>query len=207
MLKKEYMMDDVNDKWEKFLNPDEIKPYLLFCSLFLTSYEILKGIIIDRPIVFFSDWSDLPDPIKVSDYEENVLSLDEKQRPLQASINWHQQNNIIDADDIQIFNRITKYRNTIAHRLLKHCVDNPIDDIGHIFNDIVNLIYKIEKWWIINYELEINPIENVEEIDYDKILPGAIITIQILVDIALGEKEESEHYYKKYIETFKKNKK
>ncbi|MDP2173250.1 MAG: hypothetical protein Q8J62_05705 [Candidatus Cloacimonadaceae bacterium] len=198
------MIDDVQNKWEKFLNPDELKPYLLFCSLFITCYEMLKETFIERLVVFYTEGFDESGFKTGSDYKEKVLSLDDKKRHLQASINWHIQNAIIDENDVKAFNRITECRNTITHRLLSSYVESLNEDLGHIFNDIVNLIYKVEKWWIINFELEIQQIEDADEIDYEGIMPGAIMTIKLLVDIALGDKEESEFYYKEFIKVYKK---
>lgn len=203
-LQDESMLNGVHNKWEKFLNPDELKPYLLFCSIFITCYEMLKETFIDRLVVFYSDSYDKSGLKIGTNYREKVLSLDDKQRPLQASINWHKQKSIIDENDIKAFDRITECRNTITHRLLSSFLESPIVDIGQIFNEIVNLIYKVEKWWIINFELEIQPIEDAEEIDYEGIMPGAIMTIRLLVDIALGDKEESEFYYKEFIKSYKK---
>lgn len=200
------MLDDVKRTWERLLNPDELKPYLLFCSIFITSYEILKASFIDKLVFFFSDEGEERDPKEKSSFEEEVLSLIDKPNRLQACIKWHQQNDIIDDNDIQTFKRITDFRNAIAHELLKHYEESPTENIGLIFNEMVDLIDKIEKWWIINFELEVNPIEGVGEIDYERIVPGPITIIRILVDIALGDKEESEYYYKKFIKAHKKDK-
>ena len=108
------MIDDIQDKWERFLNPDELKPYLLFCSVFITCYEMLKETLINRLVVFYSEGFNKSGFKTGTNYKEKVLSLDDKKRQLQASINWHKQNSIIDENDIKAFERITDCRNTIA---------------------------------------------------------------------------------------------
>ena len=200
------MLDDVRRQWERLLNPDELKPYLLFCSIFITSYEILKASFIDNLVSFFSDYGEQKGFIKKSSFEEKVLSLIDRPNRLQACIKWHQQHGVIDDNDIQTFKRITDFRNVIAHELLKHYEESSTGDIGLIFNEMVDLIDKVEKWWIINFELAIDPPEGASEIDYERIVPGAIMTVRVLVDIALGDKEESEFYYKEFIKTHKRDK-
>lgn len=120
------MIDDVQNTWEKFLNPEELKPYLLFCSIFITSYELLKETIIERLVVFFSDEFDKNGHITGMEYEKEVLALDEKRNILRSSLAWHLKNNIIDSDDMQSFNRITNCRNDLTHRMLKNLTEAPI---------------------------------------------------------------------------------
>lgn len=104
--------------------------------------------------------------------------------------------------NFQLF-ELTDFRNAIAHELLKNIEESSIEDVECVFNEMIDLIDKVGKWWIINFELEVNPIEGVGEIDYERIVPGAITTIRLLVDIALGDKEESEFYYKEFIKAHK----
>ena len=65
--------------------------------------------------------------------------------------------------------------------------------------NIIELLCKIEKWWILNVEIPTNPDFDGKEIDEDGIVPGPIMTLRLLPDIALGSEEESNFYYKEFI--------
>jgi hypothetical protein len=51
------------------------------------------------------------------------------------------------------------------------------------------LLRKIEIWWIENVEIPINPDLDGKAIDYEGIVLGLIITLQLLYNIALGSED------------------
>jgi len=53
---------------------------------------------------------------------------------------------------------------------------------------------KIEKWWIVNVEIPINSDIHEKEIDENGIIPGPVISLQIMLKVALGSEEESRRY-------------
>ena len=63
---------------------------------------------------------------------------------------------------------------------------------------MVDLLHKIEKWWIINVEIPTNPDFDGEDIDEDAVVAGRVITLRLLVGIALGAEEESKFYYSEF---------
>ena len=195
--------DKVLENWKKFLNPDVLKPHLLLCTIFITVYEMLKDTVIERLVEFYSDGFDTKGLIRGHDYENKVLALDEKRNPLRSSLTWHSNKEIIDSSDLDSFHQMSTMRNELTHRLLKSLTDVNILEIADVLSQMISLIDKIERWWIINYELELNPISDADEIDYEGIIPSAIQTIRLLVDIALGDKCESETYYKEFTKLYK----
>ncbi|GAI47696.1 unnamed protein product, partial [marine sediment metagenome] len=60
-------------------------------------------------------------------------------------------------------------------------------------------LHKIEKWWILNVEIPTNPDLDGMEIDKEGIVPGQIMTLRLLLDIALGTEKESKFYYNEFI--------
>jgi len=52
---------------------------------------------------------------------------------------------------------------------------------------------------ILNVEIAINPDFIGKEIDENDIIPGKIMTLRLLSDIALGSEEESRFYYNEFI--------
>ncbi|MDN5053655.1 hypothetical protein [Aliarcobacter butzleri] len=83
--------------------------------------------------------------------------------------------------------------------MLKFLTQIPESDLLDLFQIMLNLITKIEKWWIINYELEINENYIGQEISEEDIIPGINVTLHLLFNIALGEKNESKKYFEEFI--------
>ena len=49
-------------------------------------------------------------------------------------------------------------------------------------------------WWFENFEIEIAPETYLKDIDPKDVVPGNILTIQMMVDVALGSDEEANKY-------------
>lgn len=87
------MSTDAFKSWENFLNPDKLKQNLIQASVYLTAYEILKSIIIDRIQDFYTTSYQLDEATgqlvgKInSDYREKVIKLYLKDE-LQACCLW-----------------------------------------------------------------------------------------------------------------------
>lgn len=188
-------MDNDRPKWVNLMNPDVLRPYLLICSVYITCTELLKESLIDRLVVLYSNGYDKSGFKTGPDYDVKVLSLDKKKNPLKASIKWHLDKGIIDNDDLNVYERITDYRNDLTHRMIRSYMDFSVIDIAVVFNELISLIYKIEKWWTINFDYALADFDSDMEIDYDNVYPGVMFTIKMLVDVALGDREDSLSLY------------
>ena len=103
---------------------------------------------------------------------------------------------MITEDDLLKFEKAKKARNSLAHEL-SLLVSKGIDvDVGESFETIFYLLRKIEVWWIVNFELAINPDYNDEEVDEDGIVPGPILSIQMMLRVLSGDQELLEAYKK-----------
>ncbi|MCG3657725.1 hypothetical protein [Aliarcobacter butzleri] len=193
------MNENVQKNWERFLNPESLKENLVISSLYITSFEILKDSIISKIKDFFIEGFDEKGFIYSEKYNKEVLSLDKKKRPLQASFLWLKKYDVINDDDLNNWERIVLFRNELAHDMLKFLTQIPESDLLDLFQIMLNLITKIEKWWIINYELEINENYIGQEISEEDIIPGINVTLHLLFNIALGEKNESKKYFEEFI--------
>jgi hypothetical protein len=71
------------------------------------------------------------------------------------------------------------------------------------FGDMVTLLDKIERWWIVNVEIPTHPDFDgkYDEIDENGVIPGPILSLRVLIDVALGSDESARFY----INEFKKN--
>lgn len=209
-------MDDhkkAQESWERFLNPDELRPTLMLSSIYISTFEILKDVIISRIKDFywrgFDENGDIIDP----KYQSDVLAKNSS--PLYASLLWLKEAEAITDSDIELFNQIKKRRNDIAHEMFRMLSEGLPVDFAERFNDMVSLISKIEKWWIINVELETGPIVldsedklvevNIDDIDLDGIIPGPIASLRMLIDIAIGTDEQSRYYFNEFIKATHKN--
>ena len=193
------MNENVQKNWERFLNPESLKENLVISSLYITSFEILKDSIISKIKDFFIEGFDEKGFIYSEKYNKEVLSLDNKKRPLQASFLWLKKYDVINDDDLNNWKKIVLFRNELAHDMLKFLTQIPESDLLDLFQIMLNLITKIEKWWIINYELEINENYIGQEISEEDIIPGINVTLHLLFNIALGEKNESKKYFEEFI--------
>jgi hypothetical protein len=62
------------------------------------------------------------------------------------------------------------------------------------FHEMVALLTKVEKWWVLYFEIPTNPDFDGKQIDEEKVILGAILHLQILLDVALGSEESAKQY-------------
>lgn len=72
-------------------------------------------------------------------------------------------------------------------------------DLPERFADIIALLDKIERWWIVNVEIPVNPDFDHQQIDEARIMPGRIMGLRALLDIALGSERESKFYINEFL--------
>jgi len=105
----------------------------------------------------------------------------------------------IDDADARGFDRVKACRNTLAHNLFSTLCSNGLPpDFEQCFSQLVALLRKIEVWWITNVEIPTNPDYDGSDIDEEGIVPGRIMVIQLLWDIALADEDRSRSYYKEF---------
>jgi len=161
---------------------------------------MLKDAIIGRIKDFFSFGFDEHGDIVSEKYALNVLSKNKS--VLYASIQWLCENNVIDCDDFAMFELIKEKRNEVARQLPSLMFSDITNDIDNMFQNMTGLLNKIEVWWVVNVEIPTDPDYCEAEINEEEVVPGTVVTMRLMVDIALGPKDISEYYYK---ELFGKN--
>lgn len=193
------MNNKVRKSWEDFLNPDVVRPHLIRTSIYIFAYEILRDSIVGRIRDFFcngfNEKGDIIDP----KYKTKVLGLNKS--PVYASLEWLKSMNAINQNDIATFDKIKKCRNTIVHDFSRLTAATGLPQgFENNFGDMVSLLRKIEVWWIMNVELAINPDYDGQEIDEAGIMPGPLLSLRILCDVALGLDEQSRFYFERFRE-------
>jgi hypothetical protein len=187
------MDEKIRQSWERFLNPESLRANLVTGSLFIAAFEMLKTSIIDHIRDFFSTGFNQSGPIIGERYKTAVLSLNNS--PLYASLEWLKNMDAINDKDIEDFEKIKKCRNEIAHEFVNFLSTGPTIDPLPLFPTMISLLSKIEKWWILNVEIPTNPDFDGKDIDENGIIPGPIMTLQMLTDIDIGSEKGSKAYY------------
>jgi hypothetical protein len=191
------MDSKIGRSWEGFLNPEITRPRLIAASIYIAGFEILKDSIVGRVRNFF--WTGFDESGEKIDtkYQSEVLARNRS--PVYASLQWLKEMSAIDDSDLQVFDRVKICRNTLAHELFSMLISKGLpEDFDRCFGDMVALLRKIEVWWIINIEIPTNPDFDDKEVDENGIVPGPVMGMQLLMDIALGDEERSRFYYDEF---------
>lgn len=193
-------MTDFTQKLEDFFNPEILKQNLTIASLFIAVFDNFKATIIDKVKYFY--FSGICDGIEqFKDYEVEVLSkIKSKQnRQIKATLLWLKQYEFITQAEVVDFETYTNLRNKLAHELSKMLIEGFPKEIYEIYANMVNLFNKIEKKWIIDIEMTINP-PNVpyKDIDWEGITSVNIELMKIMTDIAFTGNEEYLQLIKNY---------
>lgn len=193
---------DLARQYEEFLNPDVLRPRLLIASVFIAAFESLKDAIVSQPrSLFWLGFDERGEQISPR-YREQVLSRHKDHAT--ASLLWFQEAGAVDERDLEAYDRIRRCRNTLAHELLELVSTGGLPaDLGDRFDEIIALIRKIDVWWLVNFELDTDPVWADKQIDEDTILPGRQIALHLLYDVALGTEEERRHWYEGFKERVK----
>lgn len=189
------------ESWERFLNPTSLKTNLIVGSVYLTSFEILKDSIINRLKDFFIEGIDDNGFIYNNKYKEKVLTL--AKSPLKSSLVWLKNEEAINDKDIEDFNKINTFRNKLAHQMLDFIVNTPEDDFIDLLNKMIDLFSKIEKWWILNVEIPTSSEYYENEINEEEVFSGTMLTLKLLLDIAIGDENDSNKYYEHFFKNTK----
>lgn len=187
----------VKASWERFLNPVGLKKNIITASVHSMAFEMLKSSIEDKIREFYTDGFDENGQIISEDYKNNVLTLNRSR--IYASLKWLKQHDAIDDVDIEMFERIKSHRNELTHELFKFASNGCDFDITQSFDGMIELLRKIELWWFVNFEMEINPESYPPDLNLDQVIPGRLWSLQMLINTALGSEEEALAFYNEFV--------
>lgn len=186
------MDEKIQERYENFLNPAILRQRLIIGSLYIAAFEVLKTSIISRIKEFFTHWDDV-DP----KYQSDVLSKDRS--PVYASLAWLKEMNAISDGDVAVFNQVKEFRNEVAHEIIRMVAEEFPPFWEERFTNLISLVDKIERWWVVNFEIPINPDFDGQEIDEEGIIPGPVAWLKIMFTVALGNEEEASTYFNEII--------
>jgi hypothetical protein len=190
------MSKEIHESWERFLDPTILRTNLIVAAMYIAAFEILKESIIERIRDFFFQGLDETGLQTDPKYQTDVLSRNRS--PIYASLKWLKEMGAVEDYDIALFDQAKQCRNTIAHEMNRILSDGLPSDWPDRFKDMVSLLEKIEKWWIVNVEIPTNPDFDGKVIDESEIIPGRIAGFRMMLDIALAPEEQSRFYFDEF---------
>ena len=184
---------NTKEQWAAFLNPEIVRSKLISAGLFLVAYEMLLDSIKRHPLHFFTDRWTINGPVPGEKYKIEILARDPKGKndALRGSIAWLQIMKVITVDDETAFHTVTDARNEIAHEMTAMVSGSKPPAFANHFDALMALLDKIEKWWIINVEIAVNPDFDGREIDEEGIVSGPSWIMHMHAQTALGEGDEA----------------
>lgn len=187
-------MSNTADQWERFLDPDEVRPSLFMATMFITAFEILQDSIVDELRGFYTSGLNEHGPIVEPEYQSKVLSKNKS--PLYASLQWLREHDAINDEDLVLFEQLKKTRNILAHELFG-VVTGQVESPHEVqFDSLLALLRKVGVWWVVNVEIPTNPDFDGKDIDEEGIVPGPVLTLQMLIQVASGNTELLEQWRK-----------
>ena len=187
----------IRQSWEEFLDPDVVRPRLIAASVYIAAFEVLKDAIVGNIRDFFMTGFDESGDKINPEYLAEVLARNRS--PVHASLAWLKEHHAIDDHDVATFDRVKVCRNVLAHKLLSALVTDGLPPaFSQCFSDMVALVRKIEVWWITNVEIPTNPDFDGADVDSSEIVPGPVMTIELLMEIALGDDKRRRSYFDEF---------
>lgn len=150
----------------------------------------------EKPKTFFSDGFD-EDGLTIStSYKSEVLSLSKS--PFQASLLWFKGMDALEQEDLNTIGEIRRHRNELTHNLVEFVSEADKNLEVRLFESLLHIFAKLEKWWFINFEAGIDPDILPDGANMDDVVPGPIWSLQLMLDIALGNEPEEGFYYEHF---------
>lgn len=160
----------------KFLNPHSLRANLMVCSMYLAAWEILENSVIEHLKGFYN-----PD-FRVSHDTYGSRVLNRHKSPYRASLLWFQENGALDQSDLDLADELRKQRNEIGHKLPQFLSAGSEVDVNLFFR-LFELVAKIDRWWLINYEID------TVDIDESEIESGNMLFLRLMLNIVAGDEE------------------
>lgn len=181
------------ESWEKLTNPKTLRENLMSASVYISAYEMCREFIVSKPKDFFTDSWGLVEESLSDEYKDEVGAFSKS--PLKASLLWFKSLGAINDQDIEKIDLAREHRNEIAHNMPMFISDPQHEVNANIFNDLLEVTHKIGVYWVLNFEIAIDPEFNDREVDENKIQIGTILMIKMTMQIAFGQEPEEGYFY------------
>lgn len=178
------------NKWINILDEDNLKPNVNFAAMFVLNFECLKDYIIDQIRDFYSDEIDF-EYGKIlyhesKEYKDKVRILDKNIE--NASLKWLIEAGAITQEDFDYYQKIRRRRNDITHEFLKNLIEGFSEEDIDLFNKIISIYTKIDKWWINEIEIPIAGEDVPSDYNRENMCGNQAIVLSAINDIVLENK-------------------
>ena len=178
------------DNWNNILNEKNLKPNVNFAAMSVLNFECLKEYIVSQIKGFYSDHISFEGEEMIchesEKYKVQVRALDKNIE--NTSLKWFIQSGAITQDDLDDYQKIRKRRNDITHEFLKNLNDGFSDADRELFNKMVSIYTRIDKWWINEIEVPTSA-ENIGNgYDRETVCGGQAFVLSIINSIILENK-------------------
>jgi hypothetical protein len=127
--------------------PEEIRLHLLVTSIILSSYEIIKSMVIKRTKFSFLTGFGYGGDKYSDEYNTDVLARDKS--PLIASAKYLADHyEAISSDDVDQIVALRDLRNDIAHDLPTVLVKRNYEDLSEYIKRARDLVFKLDNFWV-----------------------------------------------------------
>ena len=184
------------------LDEDILKQNIQFASLFILNFECLKSYMVTQMQSFFGDGVSLKkdEDFRTPEYNEALKRFGGKNKnPLTAAVNWFKELGAISEEDKQLFSQARNKRNYITHEFGNALMQGFTNEDVDLFQKMVFLYMKIDKWWINEMEIPISGEFDLLDYDSDGVIGGQAMMLSMINDVVLGRADA----YKVLLETFR----
>jgi hypothetical protein len=184
--------------FESLLNPVELRTSLILVALYVLAYESFRDGAIDHVhTLYWWGIDESGNKYNEDDYRREILSRHKS--PFRATLHWYQEMGALDEADLATIANLTKTRNRLVHHLMRVIgTKDFVPELG-AFPELVRVYRKLEVWNVLNLEIAGDPDWEGKEIDEKEVIPGAMIMVQVLTDIALGKDDDAWIYYRDFV--------
>lgn len=187
------------EHWKNILDEDILKTNINFAAIFVLNYECLKDFVISKIRGFYSEKILFENGKMVykesQQYKEEVRQLDKNIE--NASLKWFMQQGAITQEDYEMYGKIRKRRNNIVHELLENLGSGFSEYDNELFNKMVSIYAKMDRWWINEIEIPTSAEEIPNDYNRDDVYGGEQLILSIINSVILENKGDE---YKKILE-------
>lgn len=141
------MIDNSHTEPLNSLKPQDLKSRLLATSIILSSYEIIKSMVVPRTKFSFLIGFGYGGDKYSDDYEKDVLTRHKS--PLIASAKYLAEHyEAITLDDVDQIIKLRDMRNRIAHDLPTVLVKEEFSELIKFVEKARDLVFKLDNFWI-----------------------------------------------------------
>jgi hypothetical protein len=189
-------------KWEDFLDPENLKDNLLFSSLFIAYFESFKEYVVDEVKFFFNTGFTNGEYTFSDDYKNKVLIKDKS--PVKATLLWLIEMEAAEDNDVLLYDQFRQLRNELSHNLMSLLFEGLPKDLPEKLMQLINLRVKIEKWWILNVEIPTGMEFESDKIPGEEdITTGSQIISRLIFDMLSGDEKKANYYKQEFEKRFK----